>query len=159
MTQSEIDIIVPALVKKLESLPDKTSISLSELVRKTFACQAEYVEGEGWRLTLDNGISFYDSEHFDLMEPFEKAVHEAGYKICSEKDDWGGRRTSLQYHVYLQVRQVLQEKIICHKKYKPDWTLQVIFNMVRGKKDVNFPNSVLVSLFFLNILSNYCRAK
>lgn len=90
MTQSEIDIIVPALVKKLESLPDKTSISLSELVRKTFACQAEYVEGEGWRLTLDNGISFYDSEHFDLMEPFEKAVHEAGYKICSEKDDWGG---------------------------------------------------------------------
>lgn len=90
MTQSDIDIIVPALVKKLESMPDKTSISLSELVRQTFACQVEYVEGEGWRLTLDNGISFYDSEHFDLMTPFEKAVHEAGFRICAEKKDAGG---------------------------------------------------------------------
>ena len=79
------DILIPILTK-LDSLPNGTSISLSELIRKTFECKFEYIESKGWQWVLDNGTSFFDDELFDLLEPFEKAVHKAGYRIYQPRE-------------------------------------------------------------------------
>lgn len=86
MTQDVINNILIPVLAKLESLPNGTSISLSELIRKTFECKHEYVDCKGWRWILNNGISFFDDELFDLLEPFDKAVHKAGYRICQPRE-------------------------------------------------------------------------